>query len=136
MTVIEILLICVPLREIRKYRKTAQKKEKGCSPSPSSRCAITSDATPFAGREEGRTSDSRAQRQPSGPRDPQGPSSALRPSSTVKTAPHFGHFTLASLLTFPLCIPAQPAKLTVNINARRMFASLFISRPPFRFTLG
>jgi hypothetical protein len=68
-----------------------------------------------------------------GPRDHQGPASiALRPSSTVKIAPHFGHFTLASLLTIPLCIPAQPAKLTINTSAMIMFATLFISRSSFR----
>jgi hypothetical protein len=70
-------------------------------------------------------------------RDPQGPASrALRPSSTVKIAPHFGHFTFASLLTVPLFILAHPAKLTINANANNMFASLFIARPPFFFPMA
>jgi hypothetical protein len=51
----------------------------------------------------------------------------------VKVAPHFGHFTFASLLTISRCIPAHPAKLTVNANANIKFANRFISRTPFLF---
>jgi hypothetical protein len=47
----------------------------------------------------------------------------------VNVAPHFGHFTLVSLLTIPSVV-AQPAKLTISTSAMIMFATLFISPFP------
>jgi len=52
---------------------------------------------------------------------PYGPM-AFNPSSIVKTAPHFGHFTLVSLLT----IPAQPKENAARTaNAKTMLISFF-----------
>jgi hypothetical protein len=46
----------------------------------------------------------------------------LNPSSIVKTAPHFGHFTLASLLTYP----AQPKENTaMSARAKTMLIHFF-----------
>jgi hypothetical protein len=46
----------------------------------------------------------------------------LMPSSMVKTAPHFGHFTLLSLLTFP----AQPKeKAAKNVTAITKLSNFF-----------
>jgi len=47
---------------------------------------------------------------------------AFNPSSMVKTAPHFGHFTLVSLLT----IPGQPKENAARtINAKTMLIHFF-----------
>jgi len=47
---------------------------------------------------------------------------AFNPSSIVKTAPHFGHFTFASLPT----MPAQPKENTAKTaNAKTMLTSFF-----------
>jgi len=46
----------------------------------------------------------------------------LNPSSMLKTAPHFGHFTLVSLPTYP----AQPKENAANItNAKTMLIHFF-----------
>jgi hypothetical protein len=46
----------------------------------------------------------------------------LIPSSMLKTAPHFGHFTLVSLLT----IPVQPTeKVAKNATARTKLTNFF-----------
>jgi len=55
---------------------------------------------------------------------------AFNPSSTVKSAPHFGHFNLVSLLT----IPAQPKENAVNTaNARANLTIFFTSLYPLSF---
>ena len=51
-------------------------------------------------------------------------SMALIPSSTVKTVPHFGHFTFVSFEAYP----AQPrVKAAINATARTKLMSLFTS---------
>jgi hypothetical protein len=105
----EILLTCVPPGENRNDRRFERQGE-GRSPFP------PGESPPRIARMD---------------RHRQGPSSAFLPSSTVKVAPHFGHFTFASLLTISRCIPAHPAKLTDNANANIKFVNRFISRTPF-----
>jgi len=50
------------------------------------------------------------------------PPAVFIPSSMVKTAPHFGHFTLASLPTYPAQPKEKAAKTT---NAKTMLIHFF-----------